>query len=86
MKTRRAIYIVLGFIFILLDILTTLVSRNDFRNRLNGDSYNLGYLLGSQVFLYIGIVFLYAAHRVKKKMKAKKQSELDDAINRIGHS
>jgi len=81
LNKRRIIYKIAGIVFIVLDILASLVTLRDIKSHFSSDAYDVGYLFGSQVFLYIGLIFLFGASRLKKKIR---QRELENSIDQIG--
>lgn len=88
MKTRLIIYIVLGILFFLLNIVSTInmIAHHQFDTNDNKDdfAYQFGTVIGSQIFLYISLLFFYGSYRVSIKLKAKKLYEWQEQIERIG--
>lgn len=83
MKTRRSIYIVVGTVLILLNILLDIVNP-DSANNFTGDAFNIGYFLGSHFLVISGLVLLSLAYKVDKKIKMKKLAQLEREIDEIG--
>ena len=87
MKTRRIIYLVLGCILVVFNLVAYI---NYFSNpsselvtppALKGDiPYMIGTFLGLSLFLIIGVIFLYASYRVGRKIAKKKKQELIDSF------
>ena len=86
MKTRRTIYLAIAISLTLLDILATLIQFRDLRSHFTSDAYDIGSLLGSQIFLYIALIFWFSVHNVNKKIKEKNEETLRNTINKIGDS
>ena len=84
MKTRRGVYIFVGSLLIIINLLVDLVSFGDYQTENDSSAYNFGYLLGAHIFLIVGLVFLRSAYKVHKKIKNKDGNHLEDAINSIG--
>lgn len=80
MKTRKIIYLILGVILIVLNCIVTLITAKELKSHFTSDEYDIGYLLGSQLFLYIGIWLIYRAYKVQKKNNQKNQQDLIDAF------
>ena len=83
MKTRRNIYIIIGSILILLNLLMDIAEYKEYTREI---FFNIGYLLGSHFLLIIGVVLLILANRVQKKINTIKQYEWDESIKNIGNS
>jgi hypothetical protein len=69
MKTRKIIYLILGVLLIVINVLVTLISANELKKHFTSDEFDIGYLLGSQVFLYIGVWLIFRAYKVQQKNK-----------------
>ena len=81
MKTRKIIYLILGVILIVIDCFTTLISAKELNNHFTSDEFDLGYLLGSQLFLYIGVWLIYRAYKVQQKINQKSRQGLIEAFD-----
>lgn len=75
-KTRKIIYLILGVVLIVLDCIVTFLTAKDLKRHLTNDEYDIGYLLGSQLFLYIGAWLVYRAYKVQQKIKQKNKQDL----------
>ena len=84
MKTRQIIYIVVGSICILLNLLVDVVQLRDIKNNITSDAYGIGYLFGQHILLLIGIILFISAYKVKKKIRNQKSDQLEKEINDIG--
>jgi hypothetical protein len=91
MRTRRIVYLVLGCLFIGLSLLYFLSKLSDPNARTVADpdyrgdasfaaGYRIGQFIGESLFLVIGLIFLFAAYRVQKKIKRKEMQELLESI------
>lgn len=80
MKIRRNIYLILGAILILMNCITTLGRLGEIRSQLTDVARGIGYLIGTHIFLIIGLFFLFGAYRVQKKIKRKEQLSLENAF------
>ena len=84
MKARKTIYLVLGVILIILDFLTTLGNAKELVRHFTSSGYDIGYLIGSQFFLYIGIWLLYRAYKVQQKIIQKNREALLEVFDEPG--
>ena len=85
MKIRRIIYIIIGILFILVNLLTDLLELSSGSSYGSDTAYNIGYFLGSHLLLFIGLIFLRQAYKLGKKIKqAKLNTELNTSIHEIG--
>ena len=84
MKTRQIIYIVVGSICILLNLLVDVVQLRDIKNNITSDAYGIGYLFGQHILLLIGIILFISAYKLKKKIRNQKSDQLEKEINDIG--
>jgi hypothetical protein len=87
MKTRRIIYLVLGCILVLFNLVACV---NYFFNPAaeitvppehKGDiPYVIGHFIGLNLFLIIGVILLYASYRIGRKLARKKKQEIIDSF------
>jgi hypothetical protein len=76
LKIRGTIYLVLGILFIVWNILMTIVQWKVIRKELETGPEGVGFLIGSQLFLYLGLVLVFAWRRVQKKIARKEQETM----------
>jgi uncharacterized membrane protein len=69
MKVLRITLNVLGIIFIVINIMSDITYKEYTTN--GGTGYFIGYQMGKQILLILGIVFIIIAARINKKLKAK---------------
>lgn len=84
MKIRRVVYIILGSILILLNILIDIVNPDESPFTEGDGAYNIGYFIGSHILIVVGVLFLFLAFRVHKRIKSRPDTELEKNINEIG--
>lgn len=85
MKTRRILFIVIGSLLIFLNLLSHLEALITHAYRNLSVSYGIGYFIGSNIFLIIGVLFFRVANRLGRKIKiAEERSQIDQAIELIG--
>lgn len=84
MKVRKIVYLILGLILVVLDCFTTLLQAKELKRHFTSDEDDIGYLLGSQVFLYLGIWLLYRSYKVQQKIIQRDKQALLDAFDKIG--
>ena len=87
MKIRRIIYLVLGCILVVFNVVAYVTYFSNPASALaippeeKGDiPYLIGEYLGLNLFLIVGVIFLYASYRVSKKIARKKKEELVDSF------
>jgi uncharacterized membrane protein len=80
MKIRKNIYLVLGILLILGNILSTLTRIKEIKSQFTDPARGIGYLIGAHFLLIIGLFLLYGAFRVQKKIKRKEQQSLENAF------
>ena len=81
MKVKKYVYLIVGALFILLNLLTDILSLSEYNS--NDAFYNIGYFLGSHILFLVGIIFLRMAYKINKKLKSKENS-LDEEIEKMG--
>ncbi|MFT3703416.1 MAG: hypothetical protein QM802_13655 [Agriterribacter sp.] len=83
MKTRRNIYIIVGTILIVLNLFINIV-RPDSSLHESGEAFNVGYFIGSYLFVIVGLILLRLAYNVQLKIKLQERKKLEDALEEIG--
>jgi len=79
MKVKRVLFIVLGWLFIFLQLFNYVGSAS--RHEPLMKQTNIGYIIGYNFMLIFGIVFLFIAKRYKGKMQIKKEyGELNNLL------
>ena len=81
MKTRKNIYITIGIILIVLNLLVDISDFNHIKSQVQKDASGIGYLIGSQLFLIIGLVLLRMSYKLQQRIKRK---QLREMIEKIG--
>ena len=84
MKTRRNLYIIIGSFLVLINLLSDLAAIGQGDTLSKDLSFNIGYVIGAHFMLIFGILFLWLAYRLHKKIKAKNLAVLERTINSIG--
>lgn len=87
MKTRRIVYLVLACLFCGLNLLVYLITLMHPNEQIGvdpkdkGDAATMaGHYVGLNLFTIIGIIFLYTAYRVQKKIKRKELQEIVESF------
>lgn len=80
MKTRKVIYLILGVLLLIINCIVTLISVKELKKHFTSDESDIGYLLGSQVFLYVGVWLIYRAYKVQQKINKKNRQALIEAF------
>lgn len=81
MKTRKNIYLTIGILLIVLNLLVDITDFNHIKSQVQKDGSGIGYLIGSQFLLIIGLVLVRMAYKLKLRIERK---QLQDMINKIG--
>ncbi len=84
MKTRRNIYIGIGSILILLNVLVDIISFTEYTPESTGVGFSIGYFIGSHFLLIFGVILLRLAYRLNKRIKSREELTLDKSIDEIG--
>ncbi len=82
MKTRRNLYLTVGVILIVLNLLLDIAEFNRFKSLSEGNAYNIGYFIGSHLFLFAGLFLLRMAYKVQKRINNKQTREMIDNIGK----
>lgn len=81
MKWRKNIYLIIGILLIVFNLLAYLGGAKMQPEDPFADSgVRIGYFIGSNIFLIVGIVFVFLSYRVRQKMKKKKDADLVDTL------
>jgi hypothetical protein len=80
MNTRKNIYLVLGLLFISIDIFLTCYVSIEFKRRYRHINV-IPILLPIQILLIPGLLFLIAEYRLHKKIERKNREALENAFN-----
>lgn len=83
MKIRKIIYLVLGVLLIVINCMVTLTSFKELKTHFTSAEDDIGYLIGSQIFLYIGVWLIYRSYKVQQKINAKSRQALIDAFDEV---
>jgi uncharacterized membrane protein len=84
MKIRRTIYIILGSLLILLNILVDIVNPDKSPMAEDAGAYDIGYFVGSHILIVFGLLFLFWAYKLHKKIRTRPDDELEKNIDDIG--
>ena len=66
---------------VLVNILTDLANPTIFNV---SDGYSAGYLFGSHLFFFVGVILIIIAYRQARKGHKMERSQLDESIENIG--
>jgi len=75
MKLRRTIFLVLGILFLLFQLVSYAGMHID---PSKGRAYNAGYIVGSNLFLVLSLVFFWVAYRAHRKIKERADQQILD--------
>ena len=82
MKTRTNIYLTLGIVLIVVNLLVDIAEFGHLIEQLKANAYSIGYLFGSHLFLVIGLFLLRWAYKLQRKIEAKQTREMIDGIGK----
>lgn len=83
MKIRKYIYLILGILLLVFGIFSTYIQADDLKRRFTAKSFDFEYLLGTQMFSIIGLLFLFSAYQLQQKIKKKKRQSLEEAFDHL---
>ncbi len=72
MNLLKIICLIFGIILVLLNIIVDIVNP-DSVNSSDDRAYNIGYFIGSHIFIIVGIIFLRISYVLHKKALKKKR-------------
>jgi uncharacterized membrane protein len=78
MRKRRILFIVLGWLFLFLQLVNYLPKNNDPNLVFKGA--NIPYIIGYNFYLILVIIFFLLANRLKHKILQQKQKEQMDSF------
>ena len=81
MKTRKNIYLTIGIILIVLNLLVDITDFTHIKLQVQNDKSGFGYVIGSQFLLIIGLILVRMAYKLKLRIE---RTQLQDMINKIG--
>ncbi|MGN6291099.1 MAG: hypothetical protein ACTHMV_00010 [Chitinophagaceae bacterium] len=81
MRVVRIIFLVLGILLILFNILGYVAGARPFPDDPNENTaHKIAYFIGSNLFLIVGGIFLLVARNLQKKMNKKNDKQLIDSL------
>lgn len=81
MKTAKNIFLSLGILFILFNILGFVGGASPFPKDGTEEAVNkVAYFIGANLFIILGLIFLFIAYRFNKKIQKKREKELLDSL------
>jgi len=84
MKIRKYIYLVLGIIIIVIDLLSAYFIYDDFKTQFPTVSFDISFLIFPLLFLIVGLALLFGAYRVQQKINRKNRQVLENAFTEPG--
>ena len=82
MKTRKNIYLTVGILLIVLNLLVDIAEFKRFKSLSEDSAYTIGYFIGSHLFLFSGVLLLRWAYKLQKKIENKQTREMIDSIGK----
>lgn len=86
LRRRKAIYVIIACILILLNILTDFLSyiEGGFNRYPDDTSSGIGYFIGSHFFIIFGLFLLYRVFRINKQITHFRKRQFDIVIDSVG--
>ena len=86
LQRRRAIYIIIAFLLIFLNIITDFLSyvEGDFKRYPEDSSGRIGYFIGSHFFIIFGLFLLFRVFKINKQITLFRKRQLDIVIDSVG--
>ncbi|MEO6252846.1 MAG: hypothetical protein ABIO79_06055 [Ferruginibacter sp.] len=81
MKTRRTVYIIIGSLLLVLNLLVDLVELSENKWDPGDGAAGIGYIIGSHIFVITGLIFLRLAYTLHKKIRAKDEDHSEEIEN-----
>lgn len=89
LQRRRTIYIVTASFLIGLNLLLDFISiiEGEFERNYKHDqiSKNVGYFLGSHIFILFGLLLIYRVAKIGKRIAWLRQEQLNDIVDTVGN-
>lgn len=83
MKTRRTVYLIVGIILVVLNVLTDIIAIADGEYE-RDFAFSVGYFLGSHILMLFGLILLRMAYMLNRKIRNMENKHLDKDIDTIG--
>ena len=85
LKIRRALYTIIGSLLIVLNFLVDIATPDRSSANTENQAYNRGYMMGSHLLAFIGLLLLLFAFRLNKKIKCYgTNTEIEKSIEELG--
>jgi len=86
LKRRKAIYVIIACILILLNILTDFISfiEGGFKLYPEDSPSRIAYFLGAHFFIIFGIFLLYRVFKINKQITHFRKRQFDIVIDSVG--
>jgi hypothetical protein len=84
MKTRRNIYYSIGAFLVVLNLLVDFVNLPELFTEIKTYGFGIGYIIGTNFLIIIGIVLLRMGYNLNKKIKLSEGFDVDTSIENIG--
>ncbi len=82
MKARRNVYLIIGSVLIILNLLLDITSLSEYKSQ--DSSYSIGYFIGSHFFMITGLVLYRMAYKINRRLKSNNPDSLEEDIKKIG--
>ena len=82
MKGRRNVYLIIGSVLIILNLLLDIASLSEYKPQ--DSSYSIGYFIGSHFLMIIGLVLYRLAYKINRRLKSDNPDSLEEDIKKIG--
>ena len=85
MRLRRNLYLVIGIVLIALNLLSDLLGSKEITSESNDASFSLGYMIGSNIMIIVGLILTGLAYKIQKKIVLQRNHESHQSIDEIGN-
>ncbi len=86
LQRRKAIYVIIACILILLNVLTDFISfiEGGFNKYPEDSAARLGYFLGAHFFITFGLFLLYRVFKINKQIIRFRKRQFDIVVDSVG--
>jgi asparagine N-glycosylation enzyme membrane subunit Stt3 len=85
-QKRKIIYIVIACALILINVFADVIGVLEGRFETTGNDVpsSIGFFIGSQIFILMGLLLFYRVHKMNRRIKELQQLQINEIIDHIG--